>query len=421
MKTLLSFLIVSSCAIPLRSADSWVDFRGPTTQGHVDVDGLPLEWSESKHVAWKSAIPGRGWSTPIIWGEQIWVTTAVGGEGEAQSLRALCIHRASGAVLHDVEVFKVGKPDSIHSLNSYASPSPTIEAGRVYIHFGTYGTACLATTNAEEFWRRDDLKLSHQVGPGSSPVLVGNLLIVNMDGTDLRYVVALDKRTGDTVWRTDRSNDVSARPTDTHKAFSTPIVVQVDGKPQLISSGAHAVMGYEPTTGREIWRVQYDGFSNVSRPVTADGFVFINTGYMKPQLLAIRLGGRGDVTESHVEWTAKRGIPAKPSPILLDGVIYLVEDKGIAVALDAATGKQVWMERLGGQFSASLLYAGGHLYFCDQEGKTTVVKPGRTFDVRAVNQLDSGLMASPAVAGKALFLRTETHLYRIEKRTVASD
>ena len=397
----------------LRASENWPQFRGPTGDGRSDATGLPLRWSETENVRWKTAIHGRGWSSPVIWGKQIWMTTAT---ADGKEMFAVCVDRRDGKVIHDIKLFDVASPEEIHTLNSYASPTPVMEEGQVYLQFGSYGTACLDTATGEPLWRRRDLPCNHFRGPGSSPILYENLLIAPFDGFDYQYVVALDKQTGRTVWKTDRSNDYGTDDGDFKKAFCTPLVVQAAGRTQLISPGSRAAMSYDPRTGKELWQVRFrsKSFSSTARPLHGHGLVFINTGFGKADLIAVRPDGTGDVTETHIEWEIRKGVPSKPSPLLIDDLIYMVHDAGIASCIEARTGEYVWTERLGGKYSASPVAADGRIYFLSHEGKTTVIRPGREFRELARNHLDDGFMASPAIAGKALFLRTRTHLYRIE-------
>jgi outer membrane protein assembly factor BamB len=406
---LLCFVHVST--LSARAADDWPQFRGPDGQGHAEAAGLPTKFSETEHVAWKTAVPGQGWSSPVIQGNEIWITTAL---DEGHDLRAICVDRQTGEIVHDVNVFQVARPPKVHATNGWASPTPIIEKGRVYVHFGTCGTACLETKTAKVLWRNDDLKLDHEVGPGSSPALFGNLLVLNCDGFDVRYVAALDMQAGKLAWKTDRSGVIDKEGTY-KKAFSTPLVINVDGGWQAISPGAERVVSYDPLTGRELWFVRYDGFSNVPRPVYAHGLVYVCTGYSPPKLLAIRPDGQGDVTANHVAWEYTRQVPAKPSPLVVGDELYMVTESGVATCLDARTGEEVWSERLDGKISASPIFADGKMYFASEEGQVTVIRPGTQFEPLAVNQLDGRFMASPAVAGKALFLRTDTHLYRVEE------
>jgi len=392
---------------------SWPEFRGPAANGHAGAPGLPLTWSETENVTWKTPIHDLGWSSPVVWQNQIWVTT---GTEDGTQLFAVCVDSDTGQIVQDVKVFDVDRPEHVAAVNSYASPTPVIEAGRLYVHYGTYGTACLDTGSGQVLWTRRDLNCDHHEGPGSSPMLYENLLIVHVDGRDAQYVVALDRATGQTVWKTNRSIDYSRYHFNTRKCFCTPIVIPVAGRQQLISPAAKAVMGYDPRTGEELWKIRYNGWSIAPRPLSGLGMVFLINDYEHPELWAIRPDGRGDASDTHVAWKITKGMPQQPSFLLVEGLIYLVNDDGVASCIEAKTGETVWKERWGGNFSASAIYADGRLYFFSRDAETTVLAPGRECKVLAVNQLDGELMASPAAAGKAFFLRTRTHLYRIENR-----
>ncbi len=402
---------------------NWPDYRGPRRDGVSEVANLPLRWSETLNVRWKMLIHGRGWSSPVIWGKQVWLTTAT---EDGKVLSVLCIDRDSGQILLDRKLFEVAKPRPLSNpINTYASPSPTIEEGRVYVHFGSYGTACLDTGSFEVLWQRRDLPCDHWRGPASSPHLWEDLLFLHMDGADVQYVVALDKTTGANRWVTFRSVDYGdleedGRPRasgDYRKAYNTPLVVDFKGEPQLISPSAKGAYGYDPRTGNEIWQISHGGHSSAPRTLYFDGQVGISTGYIggTAQLWGVRLGGRGDVTGTHVAWKYARGSPKHSSPILVDGRVYMMSNDGIATCLDFKTGKEIWKGRIGGLHSASVLYAGGRIHFFDEEGQTTIIQPRETLEILARNQLDDGFMASPAVADGALFLRTTTHLYRIQE------
>lgn len=392
------------------AADDWPQFRGPDGQGHAADADPPLSWSEQENIRWKTAIPGTGWSSPVVLGEQIWLTTAT---ESGRSLRAVCVDRSSGRLLQDVEVFHVDKPENVNAKNSYASPTPVIEPGRVYVNYGTNGTACLATDTGSILWKNNSLKLEHKEGPGSSPILFDNWLIVNCDGMDVQYVVALDKRTGRIGWKANRTGKPADNP-DYRKAYSTPLVIDAGGQLQLISPGANQVVAYDPATGREQWKVRYPGFSVVPRPLYGDGLLFIVTDFGRPQLWAIRPGGHGDLSDTNVVWQAKRQISAAPSPLLVGDQLYLVTNRGVASSIEAKTGKSIWTERLGGDYSASPTLAGGRVYILSEQGQTYVIEPGREYRLLATNELDGRQMASPAFLGPAIFLRTDTHLYRIE-------
>lgn len=397
--------------------ENWPDWRGPTGQGHSDATGLPLHWSETENIVWKTAIHDLGYSTPVVWGDQIWITTAT---RDGKILYAVCVDLDSGKITHDVEVFRPEKPQRIHRNNSYATPSAVVEEGFVYVHYGTHGTACLDTSTGAVVWRRSDLNCDHLQGPVSSPILYEDLLIVPHEGTDVQFTVALDKRTGKTVWRYDRPRELyeGVEPLFLLKSYHTPLIVDVNGKPQLINNGALLVTGHDPRTGKELWRVRYRDDNPVSRTVSGHGLLFINSGGSPgaAHLLAVREGGVGDVTDTHVVWKMTEDTPSESSPVLVDDLLYTLSDKGVLTCKQAVTGETVWSERLAGQYGASPLHADNRIYISSKQGKTTIIKPGRTFQVVAVNELDGFLGASPAVVGKSLVLRTKTHLYRVEER-----
>ncbi len=399
---------------PGTSAEKWPDFRGPAGNGHSQGKGVPLAWSETKNVRWKIPVPGRAWSSPVVWGDQIWLTTAT-EDGRAMS--AWCVDRATGAVRMKRDLFlntQLEEQGPGHDSNSYASPSPVIEAGRVYLHYGKYGTACLDTRTFKTLWQRRDLLCTHSAGPGSSPVLYKNLLILTFDGIDVQYVAALDTRTGKTVWKTDRSVAWDSPDVQQRKSFSTPFVTEWQGKAVVISTGAKATFAYDALTGRELWKVTYKGFSNAARPIAEKGIAYVTTGYPRGELLAVRLGGAGDVTKTHVAWECARNVPLNPSPLLLDGLIYLINGGGILTCLDAATGEDVWKERLVGPFSASPVLVEGRIFLFNESGKATILEAGRQFKKVAENDLEGGLMGSPAIVGRSMILRSRTHLYCIE-------
>ena len=371
---------------PLAPAGDWPQFRGPDGQGHSSEQGLPIEWSEQKNVVWKAPVPGRGWSSPVIGGGRVWLTTATTVQKDT-SLRLMAFDVETGKPALDFEVFKFRGTDLQNPKNSHASPTPILEGDRVYVHFGAQGTAAL-TTSGQMVWKTK-LSYESQHGNGGSPELSGDLLVINCDGFDQAYVIALDKNTGKTRWRTDRREPHS-------QAYSTPLTITVGESDQIVSVGAFNAAAYDPRNGREIWRVSYaDGFSNVPRPVFGAGLVFIATGFNQPSLLAVRPDGKGDVTKSHVAWKLSRGAPLTPSPLLVGDALYVVSDNS---------------------FSASPLYADGRIYFTDEDGRTIVLKPGPPPEALAVNTLDGTTLASIAVASKSLFIRTATHLDRIAER-----
>ncbi len=424
-------ILISGLAVGLLANDTnWPQFRGPTGDGISSSKGLPLQWSEKEHVKWKTPIHGRAWSSPVIWGNQVWITTA---SEDGRELSALCLHRDSGRVERDLKLFEVEKPQFAHKFNTYASPTPVIEEGRVYVTFGSPGTACLDTKTGKVLWARRDFECNHYRGAGSSPILYGNLFIVNFDGSDFQFVVALDKTTGKTVWRKDRTIDfkdlgADGKPEvegDLRKAFGTCHVAVLDGQPTLLTQGAKALYGWDPSTGAEFWRVEErTSHSASTRPVAGLGLVFAPSGWSSGQVLAVRPGKKGEVldanaaepsqTQLQVVWRSKRNVPKKPSLLLLDDLLYGMDDNGVATCWEAKTGTVVWNERVGGNYSSAPIAAEGRLYFFSEEGKTAVIAAGREFRKLAESQLEDGFMASPAVADTALFLRTKTSLYRIE-------
>lgn len=415
--------LLAGALVPARA--DWPEFRGPAGDGHAagkQPAGLPLHWSETENVKWKTEIPFRGWSTPVVLGGQVWLTTAT---PDGHDFYALCVDAGTGKIRFNEKLFHADNPEPLgNPVNCYASPSPAGEPGRVYINFGSYGTACLDTATGKPIWERRDIPCRHYRGPGSSVFLFENLVILTMDGVDQQYMIALDKKTGRTVWKTDRTADwgdlgADGKPMaegDLRKAYSTPIVAVVGGRPLLFSVGAKAAYAYDARTGKEVWKVRHTGYSAAPRPVYANGLVFFDTALGRTELLAVRADGQGDVTNTHIAWRTGANVPNTPSPIIVDDLLYMVSDHGAVSCLETATGKVVWREQIGGNYAASPIYADGRLYFFNQQGKGTVIKPGRTFEVLATNTLDGGFMASPAVDGKALILRTKTHLYRIEEK-----
>jgi outer membrane protein assembly factor BamB len=406
-------LLLIAGASALARAEDWPQFRGPTGQGHATERGLPLEWSETRNIIWKTPVPGLGWSSPVVADGRVWLTTVVESKERrgrlSASLRALAFDVATGREVVNVEVFRLDDAGYVNPKNSRASPTPIVDSERVYVHFGAEGTAALSTSG-DILWTTR-LRYESQHGNGGSPVLYRDLLIVNCDGNGGdAYVVALDTATGKTRWRTSRR-----RPAD--QAYSTPLVITVNQQDQLVSVGAYRAAAYEPLTGQEIWRVSYgDGFSNVPRPVFGHGLVVIATGFQTPSLMAVRPDGKGDVTRTHVAWTITRGAPYTPSPLLVGDDVYYVSDTGVLSLADLPSGQVVWQQRLGGNYSASPVLADGRIYFQSEEGMTTVIAPGREFRRLATNRLDGATLASMAVSNGSFFVRSHTHLYRIAER-----
>jgi len=418
-------LILSLLTVANLQADAnWNQFRGPAGNGHVNAKNLPTKWSETSNIKWKTAIHGRAWSSPVVWGNQIWMTTAT---ADGKQLGVVVVDKNSGKIIHDKKLFDVAEPQFAHKFNSYASPTPTIEAGRVYVTWGSPATACLDTKTFKILWQRRDLVCDHFRGAGSSPILFRNLLINNYDGADTQYVHAFNKKTGKTVWNTRRSVDFKdldkdgkpAAGGDWRKAYSTPHIAWFDKQPILLSSGAKAHYGYNPVNGKELWRMDHHAQHSAStRPVFGHGNAYFATGFGKGELIVVPVNKQGALSENDKVWHSKRSVPKKPSMVMVKNHLYMVDDGGIASCYEAKTGELVWQERLArrsGNFSASPILAKGKIYISNEDGTTFIFEANpKELKVVATNKLEDGCMASPAISGNALFIRTKTQLYRIE-------
>ncbi len=423
-------------ALPLHG--DWPRFRGPAGNGHTEAVGLPTTWSESQNIAWKIPVPGQGHSSPVVVDGQIWLTTALATELSAAekesklkvvknpkelnlvgslSLRALCFDAQTGKPLHDIELFTIAEPEPIHYTNTYASPTPVWHRDNLIAHFGSYGTACVDCDSGKVLWRNSQLQVDHQNGPGSSPLVWDNMVVVHMDGIDRQFIAALNFADGTLAWKTDRSGEMHPQP-EMKKAYCTPVLVETDHGPELISPAANWVYAYDPRSGSELWKAHYGelGFSTVPSPVIGHEMAYVCTSFSKSQLLAVKYGGQGDVTQTHVAWKSDRQMPKKPSLLLVGTELIVCNDTGILTCLNALDGDEVWRARVGGNYSASPLLAGDFIYLFSQEGKTTVIKAGGPFEVVAENELSEGCNASAAVDGSALIVRTTTQLYRIEQK-----
>jgi outer membrane protein assembly factor BamB len=434
MKHILTTFL-SVLAIQATNADEyWNQFRGPQGNGISTATNLPVEFDEAKSVRWKVAIPESGWSSPVVWGDEVWLTT---GSDEKKELRAICVDLKKGKILRAIKVFdmierKVDPAyafDSPH-LNSPATPTPVVEEDRVFLSFGSQGIACLDRKTGDTIWERRDLRIYQPVRQGSSPIVDNSNLYVAYDGTDQQFFVALDKATGETRWKTDRNVGTEpigrrgGKPGDNKKSFATATLIEVDGRRQLIAPAAEATISYAPETGRELWRVLHPGGFNVAaRPIYASGMVYVFTSGLNSLLMGIRPDGMGNVTDTHIAWSTTRSTPNIPSPVIVNDLLFMVTDRGgIARCLDARSGEEFWKKRLGGDHWASPLYAGGKLYFSSKQGDVTVLpalrqEPG----IVARNKLNGSFMASPAVAGESLILRSTTHLYCLARGFKRSD
>ena len=416
------------------SAAEWPEWRGPGGQGHAQATGLPASWSETNNVTWKTELPGRAWSSPVIEGKNIWLTTAIetlakkedadrrlkantGNQPltvlEKVEFRALCVDRDTGKLTQNILLLTAREPQWVHALNSYASATPVIEDGQLYCHFGAMGNACLDTRTSKVLWTDTSLVVQHENGPGSTPVLWKNLMLFHLDGSDQQFIAALDKRTGKLAWKTPRSGDMN-KDSQLRKSYGTPLILTVNGKEQIISPASDWIYSYDDN-GKELWRVNYGmlGFSLTPRPVVGHGMIFMSTGFMKPQMLALRYQG---LEKPEIAWRSEKGAPTMPSPLLVGEELYFANDGGIFTCLDAKTGAEHYRERIGGNYSSSPTFADGKIYVHNREGLTTVIKPGKQFEVLEKNQLPGKIFASLAAVDRALFLRTDTALYRIENK-----
>jgi outer membrane protein assembly factor BamB len=385
----------------------WPQFRGPTSDGHVRMDHVPVDWSDKTNIEWRAPIEGLGWSSPVVVDSKIYLTTAV-PRGSGLSLVAMAIDANTGKLIWEREVRAVDAIPSIHAKNSHASPTPIVDGGSVFVHFGTLGTARLACEDGAIQWLCTELIYPPMHGSGGSPVMHDGRLAIVCDGSKDPFVVALDSRTGKVVWKTPRS--VSAKISH---SFVTPSLANVDGKTLVLAPGPEHFAAYDLADGSEVFRVLAPGWSVVPQPIVFEDLVIYNHDYDNPELIAVRLGGEGDVTGTHVAWRRDRSAPSTPTPVLVDGLLYTVSDKGIAACLDAKTGEQHWMERLGGNYSASPVYADGRILFLSEEGVARWVRAGKSFELVQTNEISGRTFATPAFDGTGMYLRTDTELLKI--------
>jgi outer membrane protein assembly factor BamB len=414
-----SIILILGFELVYSQDKNWTHFRGSNLNGIAVTDGVPLVWSDS-NIKWKTEIHGRGHSSPVVYDDQIWITTAT---TDGKELYAVCADYQTGKIIYDIKVFAPDEAISKHSINTYASPTPCIEKGFVYVHFGSLGTACIKTSDGSIVWKRTDLKCNHVQGPGSSPVIYKNLLILHYEGVDVRYIVALDKSTGKQVWRTERP----AKPYEPlsqigKKAYITPLIMNVKGRDLLISNGSAVCCAYDPLTGEEVWRIVRGAESTVPMPVAEKGTVYFYTGSMVDpaggtftELLAVNPDGKGDITGTNILWRKHDDqIQTQIStPLIKDGLIYTIISKNILMCIDAATGEEIWSERLKANFNASPVFVNGNIWCFSVKGEAFAVKAGREYNVVTRNQMDSGIWATPAFLRNSVILRTEKYLCRI--------
>ena len=408
-------LWLATSGLPAGEGLEWPQFRGPTGQGIATDEGVAVAWSETENIAWKTRLPGQGWSSPVVDGDETWVTAAT---ESGKSLRVICCDTRTGRIVRNIKVFDVDRPGGVHPKNGHASPTPVLAANRIYVQFGGNGTACLERSG-RIVWKRT-VPYYHHHGSAGSPVLVEGLLILVCDGMSgpfydkvaragvesPQFLLALDGQTGEIRWKT---------PRDSRHSYATPLVIPRAGRNELIAPGGDHVWAYDAATGVELWRCRYEGYSVIPRPVTADGLVYVATGYDSASLLAIELGGAGDITGSKIKWKLSQGVPFTPSTVILGPHVYLLSDNGILSCVAREDGAVVWKQRLGGNYSASLTAIGEKIYCLGEEGQTHVVRAGDKFQKLAVNRLKGRTFASPAVVGPRLLLRSDRFLYCIQQ------
>lgn len=391
----------------------WNQFRGPNGDGDAKSANLPLKFSEKQNLTWKTPVPGKAWSSPVVMDEKIWLTNA---EPDGFKMWALQIDWNTGYLLKKILVFENEEPQYCHPMNSYGTPTPVIYNGRVFVHFGTHGTAALDAQSGQVLWKRRDFKCDHFRGAAASPIAFNDSLIVHFDGHDLQYIVCLDQKNGKTRWKKEREYDFKTDNGDRKKAYCTPSVITHNGRQELISPGAVATESRNPKTGELYWTVRTGGMNASSRPIYRHGHVYVFCGM--GSMSAIRPGGSGDVDKTHVTWTRRKVVPKKSSPLLLGNYLYMVSDEGVASCNNPKTGEVHWAQRLGvkGQCASSPIHANGKIYSFSSDGDCVIFKPDPSgLQIVSRNKLPDGCMASPAVAGDSLLVRTKQNLYRFDR------
>jgi outer membrane protein assembly factor BamB len=419
MMRLLTSLILCAALASFASAAEpyWNQFRGHDGSGHSAETGLPDKLGEKENVKWKTPLDGKAWSSPVVWEKQVWLTNAT---EDGKQLFAVCLDLESGKIVHNITVFQIEKPMFCYPLNSYGTPTPAVEAGRVYVSYGSAGTACLDTKTGEIVWKRQDLKCDHFRGPASSPVIADDRILLEFDGFDVQYVVALDKKTGDTIWKQDRAFDYKTDNGDAKKAYGTPSVFTIKGQEMAICPAAVATEAFDPKSGKLLWTVRTEGMNASARPLLGEGLIFITNGMGK--LVAVNPVGSGVTPAGGVVWETHKGVAKRASPLLVDGLLYMATDDGILTCVDAKTGDQFYSKRLTStrpdgksEFAASPVYADGKIYLVNMIGDAWVIKPGEKYEEISHGEFEDGCMATPAIAEKSLIVRTKKAVYRIAK------
>ena len=417
MRSVVLFFFVAG----LIRAENWPGWRGPSGDGVSAGKGIPTKWSSTENIAWKIPVPGEGHSSPIVWGDKVFLTSSL---TEKNKRILLCIDRLSGQTVWQRDVVQ-SPPETVHRLNSRASGTPATDGKQVYVTFmraegdeviaPNVGSERLITPgkiivaaydlDGNEKWKTNvgDFLSAH--GFNTCPVLFEDLVILNGDHDGNAYLVALDRQSGRQRWRTRRENKT--------RSYVTPIIREIDGITQMILSGSLCIASYDPRNGKRHWIVDGPTEQFVASMVYDGKYVFATGGYPERHTLAIRPGGKGNVTDTHIAWRTTRGAAYVPSPIISGRYLLMVADSGIASCFEARTGKRHWMERLPGGHSPSPVSADGLVYFVSDRGVTTIIRPSETFAVIAKNELGEPVSASPAISQGQIFLRTHQNLYCI--------
>ncbi len=411
-------ILVMNLATAIAQQSNWTHFRGSHLDG-ISADSLvPISWNDTTNIIWKTDVRGRGWSSPVVYANQVWVTTAT---VDGKEMSGICLDLSSGKILFDILLFKQDSIYGKHSVNTYATPTPCIEKGFVYLNFGSSGTVCVNSSTGLIVWKRDDLKCEHMQGTGASPILYKDLLILHFEGTDHQFIVALNKNTGETVWQTYRPAEYYERLAPVgKKAYVTPIIVNIDGKDLLISNGAAVCVAYDAQTGHEVWRVVQGEDSTISMPFFEDGIVFYYTSFVTPpegekyvEMLAVDPRGSGDITKSNVLWRLKSPILQLLTPLVKDEIIYTVDSRNNLNVIDAKTGNSLYTKKLKNKYNSSPIYSGGKVFFTSIKGETLILKAGKTLEIIAENKLPGEVFATPAIVQNSILIRNESSLYRI--------
>ncbi len=415
---LLLFVIVT---MPLeifpQYSNSWTHFRGSRLNALAEPGNYPVHWNDSTNIIWKTELNGRAWSSPVVLDNRIWCTNA---NVQGTELSMVCIDYKTGNVLYNQLLFSPGQVFRKHAVNSYATPTPCVEKDFVYVHFGRYGTACIESSTGKKVWERTDLQCEHVQGPGSSLVLFKDKLIVHMEGTDTQFIYALDKRTGEVIWKSERPQEYY-NPIDNigKKAYITPIIISVNGRELLISNGSAVCQAFDIETGEEVWRIPQGVDSTISMPVVYDGIVYFYTSFVVPpegekycELLAVDPNGMGDISETNIIWRVKSPILQLLTPVIYNKLLFTIDSESNLICLDALSGKEIWTDKLKGKFHSSPVIANEKLYFNSTRGDGFVYNASKEKLRLSENKLPGEIWATPVFLDGSMVMRTSEYLYR---------